>query len=108
MSKTRLSAGLVGVLALFGCVGAKPVDQAQFKAFCYQTSTGKELCDNLVVCDQYLPVLEQPPPGLGPCLKACQAVDQAFYLANTLNACQNVADSGRDWCQRFCRGANPQ
>jgi hypothetical protein len=108
MRKTLAPIAALAALALAGCLSPSPIDESQFRGFCYQTDTGKELCDNVSICNQYLPIMNEPQQDQAQCLKACQDVDESFYMSNTMNACQNVVDSGRDWCQRYCRQTYPQ
>jgi len=102
---------LLGIFAaaLFfagGCGPVKPMTEADFKGFCYQTGQGKELdCDAIGVCDPYTVVLSTKQPSLRKCLDECSDINsrQAVRYSNT--GCAATADAARDWCQRYCRSA---
>ena len=78
-----------------GCAPAKPMTEADFKGFCYQTGQGKELdCDAIAVCDPYTVVLNTAQPSLQKCLDECSDIYARQAMRYSSNGCAGPAECG--------------
>lgn len=107
----RLFAFLTALAALFACAScapSHPLTSEEFAGFCYQQSTGINICSNIALCNEYRSVLEMQQESRNACIAECRAVyENQMRNQDPLTRCWFVSSNGLDLCKRHCNQAYP-
>jgi hypothetical protein len=99
----------VGVVLCAGCASNRTLTESEFKGFCYNAGgLSQPDCDTISLCDEYLPVFNQPQGSLGQCRAECQSIYAGQARRHILTECLKSAAYARGWCQKYCSGAYQQ